>query len=116
MDSLKTYTVIMAPRAQELLDEYLYYILTEFQDPITVDRVSDDALRTIETLKNVAGSLTFLRDPDLRSLGYRKINFIYHDYVMIYRVEENDDIARIVAIYHQMQDYENLFAHELGIR
>lgn len=116
MDSLKTYTIIMAPRAQELLDEYLFYILTEYQDPGTVDRVSNDALKTIDTLKNVAGSLSFLQDPELRSMGYRKINFLYHDYVMIYRGEENEDAARIVAVYHQTQDYEKIFAKELGIK
>lgn len=86
MDSLKTYRVVMSPRAQELLDDYLSYIITEFGDPDTADRVSNDALRTIDTLRNIAGNLEFLKDPELRKRGYRKINFISHDYLMIYRI------------------------------
>lgn len=116
MDSLKTYRVIMSPRAQEMLDEYLYYILTEFQDPDTADKVSYDALLTIDQLSSAAGSLGPVRDPDLAGLGYKKINFVHHDYVMIYRIEADSDVARVVAVYHQSQDYENLFAKAIGLR
>jgi len=48
-----------------------------------------------------------LQHQELNKLGYRKIKFRHLNYLMIYKIVRST--ARIEAIYHQMQDYENLF-------
>ena len=37
--------------------------------------------------------------------------FLRHDYVMLYRIEEN--VVYVEAIYHLLQDYENLFLNDI---
>ena len=41
----------------------------------------------------------------LIELGYRRINFKFHRYFMLYRVEE--DMVYADNIFHELQDYEN---------
>jgi hypothetical protein len=88
---------------------YIQYTL--FNDQ-AANAVSLDALDTIEQLKSVAGSLKLCDNPKLKKRGYRKINFLRHDYVMLYKLVA--DTAYVNAIYHQLQDYENTFAKTLG--
>lgn len=71
-----------------------------------------DAIETVNELETVAGSLRKCGDPKLNELGYRKINFIHHKYVMIYRIES--ETAFVEAIYHQLQDYENVFLDSIS--
>lgn len=47
-------------------------------------------------------------------MGYRKIKFKDHDYIMLYHIK--DHTAYIVAVYHISQNYEDRFAKEIGIR
>lgn len=107
---MDTYKTIISPRAVELLESYLNYIENEYSAYETARSIYQDALETQKRLETVAGSLGYLKDPALPSMGYRKINFKHHRYLMIYRVD--GDKAFIVAIYHQSQDYENILMQE----
>ncbi len=73
--------------------------------------VWNDALETQDELAKVAGSLKLCEKINLQELGYRKINFLHHRYLMIYRI--NGTTAYVEAIYHQLQDYENIFLDNL---
>ena len=110
MDSFK---VRVTPKATELLNQYIDYIQHTLFDEQGADSVLIDALETIDILEMVAGSMSYCDNEELRNLGYHKILFQRHNYVIIYRLVE--DIASIDAIYHQMQDYEKLFMKDLGI-
>ena len=107
---MDTYKTIFSPSAVELLESYLNYIENEYSAYETARSIYQDALETQKRLETVAGSLGYLKDPALASMGYRKINFKHHRYLMIYRVD--GDKAFIVAIYHQSQDYENILMQE----
>ena len=67
--------------------------------------IRNDAAETKKRLEKIAGSLKPLENPKMR--GYRKIHFLKHDYVMLYRIE--NDIVYVDRIYHELQDYENSF-------
>ena len=71
------------------------------------DALMDDVIQTQQRLINMAVSLNYLRDRDLRTLGYKKIRLRKHRYLFIFRIQ--DDVAYIDAMYHELQDYENLF-------
>ena len=64
-----------------------------------------DFEETKESLSRVAASLQFRTNPRLNKLGYRRINYLHHDYFMLYRVV--DDMAVVDSIFHFLEDYEN---------
>ena len=105
------YKVEIAPSALKQLETYIDYIQNTLLNPEAADSVILDALDTVTQLESVAGSLQYCSKESLRDLGYRKINFLRHDYVMIYSLV--DHVAQVKAIYHQLQDYENTFFEEL---
>ena len=111
MDSYRT---IITYRAKQLLNSYVDYIQYTLKDNQAADSVFLDAIDTIAKLEDVAESLQFCDSPELREMGYRKVTFLRHKYVMLYRVI--GDTAYIEAIYHQLQDYEKLFMKDFGIK
>ena len=53
----------------------------------------------------MAASLQLCTNPRLNKLGYRRINYLRHDYFMMYRVV--DDMAIVDNIFHFLEDFEN---------
>ena len=104
------FEVIIAPKALEQLDKYVEYIRFTLLNDDAANRVWADAVDTIDEMETVAGSLQLSRHPALKKLGYRVKMFKSHDYVMIYRIEDN--IVYVEGIYHMLQDYANLFVCE----
>ncbi len=111
MDSFRIH---ITPNARHLLNRYIDYIQYTLLDEQGADAVLLDALETIDILEMVADSITYCESKELRNLGYHKILFQRHKYVMIYKIVE--DVVSIDAIYHQLQDYEKLFIKDLNIK
>ena len=109
---MDSYVVILSNRAKGQLNDYVNYIQYTLLNDQAANAVLDDALDTIEKLKLVADSLRYCDDPDLRERRYHKIKFLHHDYVMLYKI--NGKTANVDGIYHEMQDYENLFSEEIN--
>ena len=65
----------------------------------------NDFEETVRCLTIVAGSLKLCEQPQLNKLGYRRMNFLAHDYFLLYRIEKNTVI--VDAVFHALQDYEN---------
>lgn len=110
---MDSYKVIVSPRALAQLDSYMDYIQYTLLNEQAAFRVWQDAMETREHLSYVAESLPYCKNPRLRKYGYRVIRFRHHRYVMIYRAEGIN--AYVDAIYHELQDYENLFSNELDL-
>lgn len=68
--------------------------------------ILSDAEDTLKRLSNMADSLKLCENIRLHDLGYRKIHFKRHNYLMLYRIEGNK--AYVDAVYHDLQDYENI--------
>lgn len=100
------YEVILTDSAKAQLDHAIDYILSEFKSEQAALSVMEDADDTKNRLAHVAGNLKLCDDPGLRALGYRTIHFKHHKYFMLYRIENGK--AYVDAIYHDMQDYENI--------
>jgi len=101
------YEVVMTQLAKEQLDAFLRYLLLELQNEQAVSNLLEDALDLQESMTFVAGSLPLCQDPDLFQRGIRKISFTKHRYLWLYRIEGHT--AYIMAMYHELQDYQNLF-------
>ncbi len=102
---MKTYKVVITDKAKSQLKEYLYYLRNDLKNPQAAKAVRDDYAETVKQIRNVAGSLKTCDNPNLAKRNLKRICFQRHDYVILFRVEDN--IATIVRIYHMLQDYEN---------
>lgn len=67
---------------------------------------------TRDELAKFAGSLKLCDNKKLQNLGYHKINFLRHRYLMLYRLD--GVTVYVEAIYHQLQDNENTLPDALS--
>ena len=63
----------------------------------------EDINRAFVLLKAFAASFSFCEDSYLASKGYRKFALKKHDYLIIYRVEENT--VYLVVFFHILENY-----------
>ena len=99
------YKVVLMDGAEEDLDRFINYLLFKKKNRQAAINLLNDFEKTKITLMNVAGSLKLCDNPRLRALGYRRINFMSHNYFILYRIEKN--IVYIDNIFHELQDYES---------
>lgn len=107
---MDSFDVVISPKALSQLNDYVDYLQYTLLNDQAAYNVWKDALETRDQLSKVAGSLKFCTNPQLEKNGYRAIHFMRHRYIMLYRIEGTT--AYVDAIYHQLQDYENIFADE----
>ena len=95
------YRVMVTPDAEADPDTFV----REKKNKQAASNVVDDFEKTKDNLSRVAGSLKLCDNPRLKELGYHRINFLSHNYFMLYRID--GDMAIVDNIFHQLQDYEN---------
>lgn len=110
---MDSYNVIISPKALSQLNSYIDYIQYTLLNDQAALGVWQDAMETRNRLSITAGSLKFCAHPQLRNLGYHVIHFKSHRYIMLYRIDGTD--VYVDAIYHQLQDYENIFVDEMDM-
>lgn len=98
------YRIVVTKDAEEDLERFIKYLVFEKESMQAAQNVLNDFDATIESLKHVAGSLKLCNNPRLRRLEYRRINFQYHRYFILYRIVDN--VVFIDNIFHELQDYE----------
>lgn len=86
-------------------DKFLKYIYHTLQNPQAADNLMKDFDDTIAILERQAGSFGYCSSKRLRKLGFHKIHFQRHKYLLVYRIKQNSVI--IEGMYHELQDYEN---------
>ncbi len=101
------YKVILSNRALQQLDAYTSYLSVKLKNQAAASALLDDALDMVDSLSYVAASLPLCTDEDLRRKGIRKALFARHRYLWLYRIE--GDTVLVEGMYHEMQDYGNLF-------
>lgn len=99
------YNVQLTSEAENDLDNFVYYLWFNLENPQAAKHLIDDFEKTKEKLSTVAASINFCENPKLAALGYRKFNFLKMKYFMLYRIEGNNVV--VDNIFHQLQDYEN---------
>ena len=99
------YKVVITSDAEADLDGFIRYLLFEKKSDQAASNVLNDFEATMNSLSGVAGSLKLCDNPRLRELVYRKMNFLSHEYFLLYRIE--GDTAIVDNIFYELQDYEN---------
>lgn len=102
---MKRYKVKATPEARQQLNGILTYVRKNLNNLQAARSLRDDYRATISLLKNTAGSFAESDHPLLAKKHLRKIHLKRHDYIILYRLK--GDIAEVVNIYHDSQDYEN---------
>ena len=96
------YKIVLMQNAENDLDSFISYLLFEKRSKQAAGNLLNDFEATKVSLSNVAGSLKLCDNPMLRELGYRRINFLYHRYFILYRIEK--DTVYVDNIFHELQD------------
>ena len=99
------YKVVITERATTKLDGFVRYLLYEKKNGQAATNVLNDFEATKRNLAIIAGSLKLCDNPKLKALGYRKINFMKHQYYMLYKIE--GEYAIVDNIFHKLQDPVN---------
>jgi len=95
--------LIIAPSAEADLNEIVDYISFELENPIAANALLDDVEDAYNVLETNPLSFPFCDAPALRMRGYHQIGI--KSYLMVYRVEEDGNVVRILHVYHSSQDY-----------
>ena len=106
------YKVVITPVAEHHLEMYVSYTLFQFRYKQYARDIMKDARATKRRLTKEASVLPLCTNEELARFGYRKIYFSKHDYFMVYRI--NGNTAVVEAMYHELQDYENLFLSQIS--
>ncbi len=99
------YKVVISVNAELDLEKHLQYLIYDKRNDQAAKNVLIDFEETKENLSRVAGSLKLCDNPKLKKLGYKRINYLHHNYFMLFRVVE--DKAIVDNIFHFLEDYED---------
>lgn len=105
------YKVVITPVAEHHLEMYVSYTLFTFKYKEYAKSIIKDAKATKRRLAKDADVIPLCPNKELSKLGYRKIPFSKHDFFMVYRIDGNTVVVE--AMYHELQDYENLFMKQI---
>ncbi|MCM1234709.1 MAG: type II toxin-antitoxin system RelE/ParE family toxin [Ruminococcus flavefaciens] len=100
------YKVEISDLADRQYDKFLNYIYNVLMNPQAAVSIMQDFDDTIKILEEQADSLGYCNSERLRKLGFHKIHFQRHRYLLVYRIRQ--EIVIVEGMYHELQDYENV--------
>ena len=101
------YDVEITELAQDHFRGHIGYILEKFKNPDAAWNLRDALKKAEDELADHPETAQLCIDPALSGFGYRKKMILDTRYLCICRIEGNT--VWIEGIYHELQDYENLF-------
>ena len=102
---MKKYKVYITERAFSDLSSRIGYLRNEKKSMQAAQALFDDYRETRSILANIAGALADPDDEKLKRRGLKRINFLHHNYFMLFRIEKEKVI--IVRVFHGLEDYQN---------
>ena len=102
---MRRFKVIVTPDAEEDLKRYVIYIRNKLKNPQAVKNVLYDFKETKKSLSSVAESLPDPISEALLSRGLKRINFLKHNYFMLYYIGM-DGIVYITNIFHGLENFD----------
>ena len=102
---MQHYRVELTASAKRQLRNILEYIYYNLRNEQAYQSVKEDFIKTFERLEFSAGLIADSEDDILRKLNLKKMHFISHKYVLLFKVVE--DVAYVVEIHHESEDYIN---------
>ena len=98
------YKVIASVQADADLDRLIDYLLQTLQNPVAAKNLLSGVEACYDHLSQMPYMYEQCRSPRLMARGYRKA--VIHDYIMIYRVDDEENTVYVLRFFHGRQDYE----------
>ena len=102
---MKRYKVYITGRAFSDLRIRIGYLRNEKKSMQAAQALFDDYRETRSILANIAGALADPDDEKLKQRGLKRINFLRHNYFMLFKIEKEK--VFIVRVFHGLEDYQN---------
>jgi len=102
---LKIYKVVVTADAKADLKRYRDYLINVKKSSQAAKNVVLDFRNTRKQLETVAGSLADPQSDALNERRLKRINFLKHDYFLLFRVDGNK--VYVTNMFHQREDFEN---------
>jgi plasmid stabilization system protein ParE len=100
------YNLVTTDPFQRDLDSVIGYITLVLKNKVAAASLLDSVKKCYGEIERMPLMYEACRDSYLKSLGYRKA--VIHNYIMIYKVDEERKTVYILRLFHGRQDYENL--------
>lgn len=100
------YNIIESELALQDLDNILGYISYTLANPSAASSFADEVEACYSNLERMPLMYEFCHDPRLQALKYHKA--IIKNYVMVYKVDEDEKSVNILRFFYGRQDYEKM--------
>ena len=97
------YKLTISERAESHIDNILDYVVNILKNPGAARAIIADIEDAYSRLEYMADSFAYCNDTYLADRGYRKISLSSHDYLILYRVV--DDEVQISGVFHMRENY-----------
>lgn len=98
------YRLIITERATELLDHLVYHLLYRFKSKQAADHFLHEVSKIYDRIESNPFQFPLCRDTYLKRKEYRVAVLSQMNYIIIYKIQENDVI--IMGIFHEQEQYE----------
>ena len=100
-----TCKVVISEDALSDLRRYVNYLIHIKKNPQAASNLLNDYDETIDALSSAGGSLKLCESPNMKKRNLRRINFLHHNYFMLYRFD--GQTAFVTNIFHALEDADN---------
>ena len=97
------YNIIISERANEQIDTIVGYVKNTLNSPAAATSILLDIEDSYDKLEHMAEAFGYCNDNYLRSKGYRKKLLARHNYLIIYRIVNQE--VHVSGIFHIKEDY-----------
>ena len=98
------YNLIITERAEELLDNLVYHLIYRLKNPQAARHLMDNISDVYDKLEENPYQFPDCRDAFLKSKGYREAVASDMNYIVIFRIEDND--VYILGVFHGLENYK----------
>lgn len=99
------YKLIITERAEELMDERIYYLLYKLKNEQAATHLLDGIEKLYVRMEENPFQFSECRDVYLKRMGYREAVVTDMNYLVILRVE--DKVVYVLGVFHELERYEN---------
>ena len=100
------YKIIQTDSFYRDLDSAIAYIALALENRIAAASLLDAISESYDNLRAMPLMYEACQDHTLKKLGYRKA--VIHNYILIYKVDEEAKTVYIMRLFHGSQNYEKL--------
>ena len=91
--------------ADELLENIIEYVAVQLSNKSVAISILEDVEKVYNVLEERAEAFPYCEDPFLAAKGIRKALLARHDYVILYRIDE--DTVTVEGIFHELENYSS---------